>query len=190
MPNVIIQTPRLTIRKSEISDQDVDLFLNLWNNPEVMKFVGFPRGLNITREKITDIIKTEDKSEFDCKLIVVEKETNTAIGECKLGNPDKEGISETDVKLLPEYWGQGYGTEIKKALVDYLFNNTNCSAVMGSPNKLNLASQKMQEAVGGKRVAEDVYVFPEKMKSFTQDVHCYIYMVFREDWKIAKGNKN
>ena len=41
----------------------------------------------------------------------------------------------------------------------------------------------MQEAVGGKRVGEEVFRFPEEMRAYTCDVPHYIYMVFREDWE-------
>jgi RimJ/RimL family protein N-acetyltransferase len=115
--------------------------------------------------------------------MVIRKEDNTPIGECKLGLTDENGVSETDVKILPEYWGHRYGVEIKSALLDYLFTHTDCVAVRATPNKNNMASINMQEAVGGKCIGEDICVFPEKMRSFTIDVPHYIYMVYREDWE-------
>jgi len=65
----------------------------------------------------------EDDAPFDRRLVAELKGSNQPIGECKLGLPGKDGLSETDVKLLPELWGQGYGTEIKRGLVDYLFRH-------------------------------------------------------------------
>jgi hypothetical protein len=47
----------------------------------------------------------------------------------------------------------------------------------------------MQEAVGGQRVAEGVFNFPDKMKSWTCDVPYYEYRVTRKDWE-KKGNKS
>jgi RimJ/RimL family protein N-acetyltransferase len=57
--------------------------------------------------------------------------------------PDDDGIASTDIKLLPAYWGQRYGSEIKKGLVDYLFTNTDCLAVEASPNVNNIASIRL-----------------------------------------------
>ena len=34
------------------------------------------------------------------------------IGECKLASPDDDRIAHTDIKLLPEFWGNGYGREL------------------------------------------------------------------------------
>ncbi|MCP4582899.1 MAG: GNAT family N-acetyltransferase [candidate division Zixibacteria bacterium] len=186
MSAYVFQTSRLIIRKASATDRDVDMYFGLWTDPKVMVYVGFPRGLSITRNQIYDRIEAEDKSEYDSLLVIALKDNDSPIGECKLGYPDSDGISETDVKLLPQYWNNGYGKEVKKGLVDYLFENTNCIAVKATPNKTNIASQKMQAAVGGKKVAEAVYKFPSEMRKFTIDVPHYIYMVYREDWLNSK----
>ena len=180
---MIFITQRLIIRKAVSCDEDIDFFYRIWTNPEVVKFVGFPKGLRITKDEIAEGINRQDDTEYNKKLIVELKSDKVAIGECKLGLPDGEGISETDVKLLPEYWGKGYGTEIKRGLVDYLFENTDCISVKASPNKDNIASQKMQEAVGGIRTGEGVFEFLSEMKGYTCDVPYYEYRVYRKDWK-------
>lgn len=180
---VVFETSRLSVRRAEPSKSDVAFFHKLWTNPDVMRFVGYPRGLRITETEIRTQIEKEPDSEYDVRLVVGLKNSGVAIGECKLGRPGKDGISETDVKILPQYWGQGFGTEIKRALVAYLFTHTACTAVKATPNQKNIASQKMQEAVGGRRVGEDVYHFPEKMRDFTCPVPHYIFMVYRDDWE-------
>jgi RimJ/RimL family protein N-acetyltransferase len=180
---MILTTKRLIIRKAAPEDSDIDFLFRLWTHPEVMKFVGFPHGLRITRDEIRQQIRENDNTAYDQRLIVVLKATGLPIGQAKLGRPDREGLSETDVKLLPEYWGQGLGTEIKRGLVAYLFAHTDCRAVKATPNRANVASQKMQEAVGGKRIGEGVFRFPENMRAWTCDVPHYVYLVTREDWE-------
>jgi RimJ/RimL family protein N-acetyltransferase len=160
----------------------VELFYKLWTDPKVMTFVGFPSGLRITPDEIRTGIGKEDESEYNKKLIVQLKDSQQLIGECKLGLPDDDSISETDVKLMPQFWGQGYGTEVKQGLVEYLFTHADCRAVQGTPNQNNIASQKMQEAVGARKIGEGVFCFPEKMKDYTCDVPYYCYRVYREDW--------
>ena len=59
----------------------------------------------------------------------------------------------------------------------------NCTVVQASPNVNNIASIKMQEAVGGNCAGEKVHEFPEHMRDYTQDVRAYIYHVRREDWE-------
>jgi RimJ/RimL family protein N-acetyltransferase len=152
-----------------------------------MRNVGFPKGLRITKEEIRQRIANGNPSEFDRLLVAELRDTYLPIGECKLERPDQDGIAKTDVKLLPEHWGNRYGVEIKRGLVTYLFVYTDCSAVDASPNQANIASQKMQEAVGGKRIGEGVYEFPEHMKDYTIDVPYYHYRVYRADWERRQG---
>ena len=114
---------------------------------------------------------------------MIDKESNAPIGECKLGLPNEEGVAHTDVKLLPAFWGKGFGVEIKQGLVDYLFTHTSCNSIEASPNRSNIASQKMQEKVGAKRIREGTYHFPEHMRSFTKPVELFIYRLDRSEWE-------
>lgn len=175
---VVLQTKRLIVRLPTTAD--TELLYQLWTDPRVMTHVGFPHGLHITREQIVASIQQQpQKNVFDRYLIVVHRESETAVGECKLGAPDAEGIAETDVKLLPSYWGHKYGVELKRALVDYLFTHTSCQAVQATPNVNNIASIKMQEAVGGVRIGESIFPVPPDMQDDRTPVHHYIYRVYR-----------
>ncbi|MDP8227246.1 MAG: GNAT family protein [Candidatus Celaenobacter polaris] len=180
---MVFETTRLIARRPTTKDEDVDFYFQLWNEPRVMKNVGFPKGLLIRREEIISQLARAENSEFDHTLIVIDKESNTPIGECKLGSPDEKGISTTDVKLLPLYWNKGFGTEIKTCLINYIFTHTNCKAIQATPNKSNIASQKMQEKVGAKRVSEGTYHFPESMQSYTKPVEYILYQIDRAEWE-------
>lgn len=187
MPTPIIQTSRLIIRKAEPSEVDVEFYYKLWTNGDVMKNVGYPTGLRTSREKILDQIeRNAPKNEYDALLLAVTRDSGEIVGECKLGKPNDEGTCYTDVKLLPDHWGNRYGVEIKQALVDYLFTNTECKEVEATPNVANIASQKMQEAVGAKRVGEEVYKFPPEMADYTCDVHHFTYILNRETWEAVR----
>lgn len=186
---MIFETERLFVRKPTTKDEDVNFYFELWNDPRVMTYVGFPKGLMIRREDIIAQIARADDTEYDKTLLIIEKETNKPVGECKLGLANDEGIAHTDVKLFPEFWGNGFGIEIKQALVDYLFIQTDCNTIEASPNKENIASQKMQEKVGAKRISEGIYHFPEHMKHYTKDVDVYIYRLTRSDWEEKRKKK-
>lgn len=178
-----ITTRRLTIRPAMPTDTDIDFLLRLWTNHKVMRFVGYPQGLRTDQEQIKEQLGKYGPSEYDRVLLVQLLETGAIIGECKLGSTKSDGIAETDVKLLPEHWGNGYGREIKLALVEYLFTHTECRGVRATPNKANTASIRMQEAVGAEPVGEGVYRFPDHLKAFTVDVFFIEYIVWRENWK-------
>jgi RimJ/RimL family protein N-acetyltransferase len=180
---MIFEAERLIIRKSSLDD--CGLILSLWTDPRVMANVGFPRGLKTTRQEIQSRIEQDEKepSPFDSLLVAQLKSDSKTIGQCLMHLPDDDGIASTDIKLLPAYWGQRYGSEIKRSLVDYLFSNTDCLAVEATPNVNNLASIKLQESVGGVRIGEAVHTFPESMDEYTLPVHHYIYRVYRSNWQ-------
>jgi RimJ/RimL family protein N-acetyltransferase len=179
--DIVFASERLVVRTATV--QDVELIYELWTDPRVMANVGFPHGLRITREEIEETLRKPSGSEFERLLVVELKATGQAIGQCHMRAPGEEDIAETDIKLLPAFWGHKYGVEIKRGLVAYLFTHTDCTAVGASPNVANMASIKMQEAVGGVRVGEQVYEFPESMRDYTAPVHHYIYHVYREHWQ-------
>ena len=179
---IVLKTERLVIRAARPVDAEV--LYRLWSDPRVMNNVGFPRGLDISRREIEEGIRSQDpESEFGKYLMAQLQDGGPTLGECKMILPDEKGISRTDVKLLPEFWGHKYGVEIKQALVDYLFESTDCQAVEGTPNVANIASIKMQEAVGAIRVGEETYHFPESRAEFAVPVHYYIYHVERTTWE-------
>jgi RimJ/RimL family protein N-acetyltransferase len=178
---IVFETPRLVVRLA--NEADAELYLSLWTSPRVMSNVGFPNGLPITREEIVAQLRAQEPSEFKHRLVVELLDSREAIGECFMRRPNEQGIAETDIKLLPAFWGKKYGVEVKRALVDYLFTHTDCTAVEASPNVDNVASIKMQEAVGGVRVGEGTFEFPESMRAFTTPVHAYVYRVYRDAWE-------
>lgn len=176
---IVIRTQRLVIRKA--CSDDAIFLCALWNNPEVMRYVGFPKGLGITEERIRQDIAGFPENEFD-QYLMIELE-GRVIGQCKLGLPDQEGVARTDLKLDPAYHGKGYGSEVKQELVDYLFEHTDCVCVEGTPNRLNTASIRMQERVGGRRVEEGVFKPPPGKEDRQCEVPFYRYLVYRSDWE-------
>jgi len=184
---IVFKTERLVVRL--MTEQDVDLIYDLWTDPRVMTYVGFPKGLRITREQILERHLNTKKDAFEQLLIIELEKSGQAIGHCKMARPNEEGVVDPDVKLLPAFWGHKYGAEVWQAMVDYAFTHTDCQIVYGSPNVENAASIKMMEATGAVRVDESVYEFPEAMKAFTTPVHCYIYHLARADWERGKAGQ-
>lgn len=175
---VVFPTERLRVRTA--TADDAPLVHELWTSPEVMKNVGYPGGLSLTLDDVRERI-ADDTDVLD-SLLIVETKDGTPIGQCLLGHPDEEGIAETDIKLLPANWGRGYGVEVKQGLLDYLFTHTDCLAVEATPNVGNIASIRMQEAVGAERVGEGVFESPG-----ATPVHHYVYRVTRETWETNRG---
>lgn len=87
--------------------------------------------------------------------MAVELKDGTFIGEAKIAAPDEQGVSEPDVKLLPDYWGRGLGMEIVKLLIDETFRlYTGCQAVQFTPNIENASATRLIYKLGCEVVGE------------------------------------
>ncbi|MDD3803617.1 MAG: GNAT family N-acetyltransferase [bacterium] len=180
-----IKTSRLSVRKMKPCSADADFISSLWQNGDVMKFVGFPEGIKESPENIIRITKERIKKGTEHHLIIERK--GKSIGEALIRYDKKDKFAETDVKLLPKYQGRGYGIEVKRVLLMWIFKNTDARGVKATPNVKNIASIMMQEGVGGKRIKRIRYEFPKNMSSFTIPVESYLYIVYRRNWEKQKN---
>ncbi len=178
---VILRTERLLVRAATLAD--AELYHVLWTSPSVMGFVGFPRGLRISRREIRQKLRQPHTSELGRPLVAELLASGEAIGECYMSELDEDGVVDPDVKLLPSFWGHKYGVELWRAMVAYLFLHTACVAVHGTPNIQNIASIRMQEAAGATRVGEGVFEFPAEMSGYSTPVPYYVYRLTRQDWE-------
>ncbi len=152
MPRYLFRTARLRIRRA--TTDDADFIQSLWTSPDVMQFVGFPKGLAISVAEVQSEIEGTAHADFGSRLIVERVDDGTRIGQAKLGNVDGKGISEPDIKLHPAVWGRGWGSELWTALIDYTFEHSDARIVQGTPNRNNEASVRMQMGAGMVKVAE------------------------------------
>ena len=181
---MIFETCRLLVRQAVNLPEDIDMYHRLWNHADVMKHVGFPRGLGIAREEIGEILAAAGDSEYGCRLVIETKGEGEPIGECMMGLPDANGVSETDVKLLPEHWNRGFGKEIKSGLVNYMFTHLDdCMAIKADPAKTNIASQRMQESVGAIRIERGGTYSVANTDEYLPNENHLLFMVFREHWQ-------
>ncbi|HPQ39164.1 MAG TPA: GNAT family N-acetyltransferase [bacterium] len=172
-----LHTHRLTVAPA--LSHDSEFIAALWNHPAVMTHVGFPDGLGVTPEDIQQRLREEKPSLMEYLLAVRRKDTGTIIGQAMMHAPSRNGICETDIKLMPAFQGQGYGTEIKRALVDYLFTETSCRAVQASPNVTNIPSIRMQETVGAVRLGRGRCQFHPGMTVATHPVDYWLYRCYK-----------
>lgn len=179
-----LQTPRLGIRRATI--KDAAFIHTLWTMPAVMRLVGFPQGLAFTVEEIRDQIEASPDSEFGSRLIVRLLGTAEQIGQCKIGLPDSKGVCEPDIKLLPAYWGKGYGKELWAAMIDYAFLHSSARIVQGTPNQANTASIRMQQSSGMVQVGEGIFPVHSSRHPGAVSVPYYKLHITRKQWKMRQ----
>jgi len=98
---------------TEAHEGDIDFLLEMWNDPRMMRYAGYPEGRCWWQEYLAEHKRyAGDDTQFILRL-----EDGTAIGESHYGPvPDgfevgdwrkPEGVRclMTDIKLLSRYWG-------------------------------------------------------------------------------------
>ena len=145
-----IETERLIL--SEISMTDLENIHELHSIPEVDEFntLGIPKTIDETEKWIKPIIQSRFKTPRDSytwKICL--KDTNKFIGLAgyTLSN-DKFKLGEIYYKLHPDYWGNGYATEIAKRLVKKGFDDFDLHKVEAGVATENIKSIRVLEKIG------------------------------------------
>ncbi len=145
-----IQTDRLYI--VEISWEDAEHIHKIHSIPDVDKYntLGLPKNIDETKALIKSAIEDQShKNRKEFAWIVRLKDSDIIIGLCGMFNSaDKFKIGEIYYKLIPEYWGQGYATEIAKALVNFGFNDLKLHRIEAGAAVGNTTSLKVLEKIG------------------------------------------
>ncbi len=145
-----LETPRLILRSFE--DQDLLPFFQYRSDPEVALYQGWPWPY--TREMAADFVN-EMKSHRPgipgdwFQLAVILKAKGEMIGDCGFHrlfeDPRQTEIGFTLAKL---YQRQGYGYEMTRRLLDYLFNGLGLHRVRANCDPQNKSSVKLLEKLG------------------------------------------
>jgi len=146
------QTDRLLIR--DITTEDLDFLLQLYQKKENMKFISDGRYL-WSKEQLADKYEKCNKNYpkgFGVFTVIL-KQTNTIIGEAGLFEiPGDCTKLEVGYILDTKYWKQGLGTEICTELIKYSFNKLGMKTLISRMYAENNASVKLSEKCGMKRV--------------------------------------
>ena len=142
-----INTKKLTLRRIESADAEM-MFQNWVTDSEVTRYLRFQphKDIEETREIIQ--IWLEDY-----------KKENTYLWGICLRNGELIGtigmfINETDLKadigycIGRNWWGKGYVSEALKAVIDYMFTNTDIERIEAYHAAENPASGKVMEKAG------------------------------------------
>ena len=145
-----IETERLVLKK--LVDTDKERLVSLIGDFRVSKTlsnVPYP----YTLDDADEWLKIVDNEEFNLNIFL----NDDLIGGIGL-TPAEDDFYELGYWLGIEYWGQGYATESVMELLNYAKSNTSCEKFKANVFKENVASAKVLEKNGFKRV-EDREVF-------------------------------
>ncbi|WP_087018188.1 GNAT family N-acetyltransferase [Thaumasiovibrio subtropicus] len=131
---------------SELSLSDKESVFALLKDPEVMRYLG-------PRRPLTD---AEAQQWFDdalnnpSRLVFREASTNDLIGFC--GIKMLGGKADFGYFLLRQFWGKGYATRMCEMTIEALANRTDFSTVEVFIAEHNLASIRLANRLGWRRI--------------------------------------
>lgn len=164
------------IRRTE--KEDLVHVQRLWGNGDVMRFVGFPDGLQETMEHL----EMQWLPWVQC--LPIRQHYSVYQGNAYCGEAffdvDDNGYACMDIKLLPEARGKGIGTFALSHALDQAFLIGGASIAWVDPNPDNVKALQLYERLGFSRTHRPAHL---------EDPGCpYVYMEMnREDWQKNRG---
>lgn len=151
LPENILRTKRVLVRETTV--EDVDSFLELYKDPSITLYMEDLFDAKTEKEYQENYIKNIYEF-YDIgiwTLVLIESENEKkgqVIGRMGIEMTDEEGIAEMGFMLGIEFQGQGYATEVGKAILDYSRTVPGIKAVRARVHVENVASQKLCERLG------------------------------------------
>lgn len=147
--NHIIETGRLIIR--EFDEDDILSLYKIESDRRLLEFIPWYKlsTLNDCKRQLRKIIESYSRSKLNNWAVVL-KETGEVIGITQLTYSNKIRAVEIGTKILPEYWGRGYASELTKAVVEYGLYKINIDEIVAVTDINNLGAIKSLENCGMK----------------------------------------
>jgi RimJ/RimL family protein N-acetyltransferase len=173
----MIKTKRLYLRRVEI--EDAKSLLPIWKDKEVTQYTMI-RNIATVDDCINRIRRQLTWLKRNSIGTFVILENDEIIGYCG-GNNSEERQSEYEIfyHFAKTKWGNGYGTEIAKALIEYGFKEKKATVIRAEACIVNIDSWKVLEKSGMKRIETTKNTF----KKETGKYDMYRYEIKREDFQ-------
>lgn len=161
---IILESDIFYLRKISIDDCNEN-YLKWMNDPEINKYLE-SRFTTHTIDSLKDFVNSMNNSENNVLFAIVDKESDTHIGNIKLGNIHPIH-KYADIGLIigdKNYWGHGIATNAIKLVCEFAFDELNLRKVFAGVYENNIGSIKAFEKCGFKKayVKKDNYYFEGK----------------------------
>jgi RimJ/RimL family protein N-acetyltransferase len=150
-----IETPRLVLRHFERGDVD-DLFA-MDSDDRVMRYLGSGlsgRSRTECEQGIERMVRTAAERPGYGLLHASLRDGGGFVGGCGLFPLPEGGDIEIAYRLPHARWGQGFATEMARAVLEHGFANLGLRRIVGVTWPENAPSQRVLEKIGMRREAD------------------------------------
>lgn len=145
-----LETERLKF--TEVTRGQLPLFFKLHSCPEVDQFntMGIPVSMEITAAILKPAIENQKQTQRSIYCWGVYNKRNQAfIGEAGFNvSPLKYRRGEMHYLIMPQYWGNGFATEIVRGILNFGFDQLALHRIEAGVATENLASIRVLEKAG------------------------------------------
>ena len=155
MSRIILETERLSLR--EITADDLDDLLEIWGDPEAMRFFPCTLDHQAMREWIERNQRRYEQYGHGLWAVTLRGERKL-LGDCGLVVQEVDGVEELEVgyHFNRKYWGRGFAAEAARACMDYAFERLGRRRIISMIRPENVPSRRVAER-NGLRVEKDVF---------------------------------
>jgi RimJ/RimL family protein N-acetyltransferase len=131
----------------ETTTEDLDNVVSLWNNGEVMHYVGFPNGLGVTKDQLLNKWLKHINVSPKRKHYSIYHESLGYCGESYY-SVEEDGRAALDIKLLPRARGKGIAKKGLEYAIMNAFEIGKAKTVYVDPNKDNVKAIALYKKLG------------------------------------------
>lgn len=141
------------------NENDIELALSLWGQPEVSEFIS-ASGI-FSEDDIKKRLNTELNLYKDYQIQyypIFNLDNDELIGCCGL-RPFENQLDPLEIgfHIRKEYWNQGYASEAANAMIDYSFNDLKVKELKAGHNPNNIKSKNLLVKLGFTYENENYY---------------------------------
>lgn len=137
----------MNINIRETKKEDLLNIMELWNNGEVMHYVGFPNGLGIKLEDLERWLSRVNQHELRKHYSIYTDELGYC-GETFYDIDTVHDLATLDIKLFPKAQGKGIASYALSFAISQVFEHNLATRAYVDPNPENKKAWKLYDKLG------------------------------------------
>lgn len=125
--------------------QDYESLRDLYTNEEVRRHLGGPADEQVFRARFAARVSSRFAPSY---WVIRRASDNEFIGSVSLATHHDGVSTEISYQLVPQWWGQGYGTEAVQRIIKHAFEDLGLTRLLAETQTANTASCRLLEKVG------------------------------------------
>ncbi|MFA5560726.1 MAG: GNAT family N-acetyltransferase [Acholeplasmataceae bacterium] len=155
----------------KITDQhDLENVMALWKDKEVMMFVGFANGLEVTMQQLENWLKWTKEKQENRRHFSIYDDENTYCGE-SFYDILENGYVVLDIKLFKKARGKGIAYWALKETISQAFEQEKAQTCYVDPHKSNDKAIVLYEKIGFIKSE-----YPAWLAKDANEMHQYMYL--------------